>query len=105
MTCRVTANIIGAGGTHPNRSLLRDYASFPMMADLITSLRASHVRAPHAPAVYVPDRDTPRSLFNCRWTTYPPIHACGYICITHEPHSSPFLKPTEAHRCMYIMLH
>jgi hypothetical protein len=58
--------------------------------------RASSVRVSHTPAVVylTMGGDTLRSLLSCRWTTYPPIYTCGFICITHEPHSSPFLlKP------------
>jgi hypothetical protein len=58
--------------------------------------RASSVRVSHTPAVVylTMGGDTLRSLLSCRWTTYPPIYTFGFICITHEPHSSPFLlKP------------
>jgi hypothetical protein len=56
--------------------------------------RASRVRVPHAPAVSQ-HRNTPCSLFSSADRRLVHKYTCDFICL-HEPHSSPFLKPTEA---------
>jgi hypothetical protein len=64
--------------------------------DLMTPGHHARVRAPHTPAVYPIGIYRAASYSAADGRLIRQYTCSSYICITHEPHSSPFLKPTEA---------